>query len=97
MRRFNRVHAVCRYLRMDKDKPCLGCPAWHTDDEMPGRWTRACYRLAVEAINIAKYGHPFGKKATAKQVREWRAREAKRTRPRPNLRIVKPSTGSSDA
>jgi hypothetical protein len=85
MKRFNRVHAICAYLR---DKPCMGCPSLHKDPEF-GWCRRGCYALAREVVNIAKYGNPWGKRHDPKGMKKWRKRVAARVRPPVNLRVVK--------
>ena len=87
-KKWNRVHAVCEYLRLSRDPKhwdCKRCPAWAPSPY--GRVTRMCYRLAKEVINIAKHGHPRGKKATRAQIQQWRARCERHGHP--HLRLVK--------
>lgn len=83
-KRFNRVHAICQYLR--GDKPCKGCPAWE-DRPGYGRGQRACYGIAREVLRIAQHGHPWRPKhVTRKQIKEWRKRIMSRIPPK--LRLV---------
>ena len=67
---FNRVHALCRYLRKDD---CLGCPANEQDDEY-GTIRRGCRLHAEEVYNIAVHGNPWGKRGTKKNIDNWRKR-----------------------
>ena len=60
MSRFSRIHAICDYLR---DEPCKGCPAI-IEPEDCGRCRKGCYLAAREVYYIAKYGNPWGKRAT---------------------------------
>jgi hypothetical protein len=67
-KRFNRVHAVCTYLREGK---CRRCPA---REQTPyGRGTAGCYLLAQEVINIAHHGSPWPVRFRA-HVKNWRKR-----------------------
>lgn len=64
--RFNKIHAVCVYLR---GKECLRCPRiqamGHHKQVM-----RGCYLLASELIMIAKFGTPFPR--SRKHTKRWR-------------------------
>lgn len=87
-RRFNRIHAICTYLREERGSgPCKGCPAWHREPDMPGLWTPGCYRMAKEVLNIAQKGDPFNGRANKQTVRDWRRRMT--VKPKPRLRVVK--------
>lgn len=67
-KRFNRVHAVCTYLRQS---PCELCPARVMTPY--GLGIRGCYGLAQEVIDIARRGSPFPK-ATRAVIKGWRRR-----------------------
>ena len=68
-KRFNRVHAVCTYLR---HAACLKCPARVQSPYGPG--TAGCYLIAKEVINIAHHGSPWPVYAKAANVKKWRQR-----------------------
>lgn len=70
--RFNRVHAVCQYLR-NSPKVCKRCPAWERTPPY-GKSQRFCYGMAQEVINIAVHGNPWGKGIKRKSVAKWRKR-----------------------
>ena len=68
------VHKVCSMIRRhealerglrgkkhDEHSKCKECPAWEKITHY-GRCQRMCYGLAVEMINIVKWGNPWGRK-----------------------------------
>lgn len=69
MTEFNRLHAICVYLR---NKPCELCP--EREPSQYGESQRLCYGLAQEVSNIAIHGHPRGALAKPEHVVRWQRR-----------------------
>ena len=66
--RFNRVHAVCAYLRPDG---CKQCPSREKIGGY-GSCIRGCRLKAEEVVNIVKYGYPWPPPYNARQ-KKWRS------------------------
>ena len=54
---------------------CAECPGWEKSDY--GLLRRGCYAVAIEYVNIVKYGNPWGKKYKHSR-RDWPKKKGKK-------------------
>ena len=60
----------------DGSLKCLECPGWERDVDY-GKLRRGCYAVAIEYVNIVKYGNPWGRKYKNSR-RDWPKKKGKK-------------------